>query len=76
MKRVSAILLAAGESCRMGEVNKLTLPVGIGIAKTMVFNGTPWKFALQYWYFVESPDAFGPDYQVRFQVAPVVPLPW
>ncbi len=27
MKRVSAILLAAGESRRMGELNKLTLPV-------------------------------------------------
>ena len=28
MRRVSAILLAAGESRRMGDVNKLTLPVG------------------------------------------------
>ena len=27
MKRISAVLLAAGESKRMGEVNKLTLEV-------------------------------------------------
>jgi molybdenum cofactor cytidylyltransferase len=37
MKRVSAILLAAGESCRMGEVNKLTLPVrGVPLLRHMV----------------------------------------
>lgn len=37
MKRVSAILLAAGESCRMGNVNKLTLPVqGVPLLRHMV----------------------------------------
>lgn len=56
--------------------DKLTLPLGIGVAKTIVAGKTPWKFSLQYWHYVESPDTFGPDYQVRFQVAPVIPLPW
>ena len=56
--------------------NKLTLPAGIGVAKTTVIGGKPWKFALQYWHYIESPDSFGPDFQIRFQVAPVVPLPW
>jgi len=54
----------------------LTLPVGIGVSKTIVAGKTPWKFSLQYWYYVESPDTFGPDYQIRFQIAPVIPLPW
>ena len=55
---------------------KLSLPAGIGVAKTAIIAGTPWKFALQYWHYIESPDSFGPEYQIRFQVAPVVPLPW
>jgi molybdenum cofactor cytidylyltransferase len=37
MKRVSAILLAAGESRRMGDLNKLTLPVaGVPLLRHMV----------------------------------------
>ena len=37
MARVSAILLAAGESRRMGEVNKLTLPIdGVPMVRRMV----------------------------------------
>lgn len=56
--------------------NKLTLPLGIGISKTIIAGTTPWKFSLQYWHFVESPDDFGPDYQIRLQVGAVVPLPW
>lgn len=53
-----------------------TLPVGIGVSKTIIAGKTPLKFSLQYWHYIETPDTFGPDYQVRFQIAPVVPLPW
>ena len=56
--------------------DKLTFPIGIGVAKTTIIGKTPWKFRLQYWNFIESPDAFGPEHQIRFEVAPVVPLPW
>ena len=56
--------------------NKWTFPLGIGVSKTTIAGKTPWKFSLQYWYYAESPDAFGPKHQIRFQVAPVVPLPW
>jgi len=56
--------------------NRLTLPVTAGLSKTTIFGSTPWKFSLQYSYFVEKPDNFGSDYQVRFTVTPVVPLPW
>jgi hypothetical protein len=55
---------------------RLSLPIGTGVSKTVLLGKTPWKFSLQYWYFVESPDAFGPKHQIRFQIAPVVPLPW
>ena len=53
-----------------------TLPIGVGVSKTVVLGKTPWKFGLQYWHYVERPNSFGPKYQIRFQFAPVVPLPW
>lgn len=56
--------------------NKLTLPLGIGVTKTTVINGKPWRFGVQYWYYVETPELFGPQHAVRFQVSPVVRLPW
>jgi len=56
--------------------NKLSLPLAVGVSRTVLFNGRPWKFGLQYWHYVESPDDFGPDYQIRFSVSPVVALPW
>ena len=56
--------------------NRLAFPVGVGMAKTMILGSTPWKFSLQYWHYIESPDAFGPDFQIRFTATPVVPLPW
>lgn len=56
--------------------NKLTLPLGIGASRTIFIGGRPWKFGVQYWHYVESPDDFGPDYQVRFSISPVVALPW
>jgi hypothetical protein len=58
------------------EGEKWTFPLGVGIAKTTVFGKLPVKFSLQYWHYIEQADALGPDYQIRFQVAPVVPLPW
>lgn len=55
---------------------KWTLPIGGGIAKTTLFGKTPWKFSLQYWHFVKQADSIGPDFQIRFTLGPVVPLPW
>ena len=56
--------------------NKFTFPLGFGMSKTMIFGQTPWRFNLQYWHYIEKPDLFGPDFQIRFSVTPVVPLPW
>ena len=56
--------------------NKWTVPVGIGASKTLMIKGGPWKFGLQYWHYVKSPDLYGPDWQVRVIVSPVVKLPW
>jgi len=55
---------------------RLTLPLGVGTSKTTFLGSNAWKFAAEYWYYVAQPDAFGPDWQIRFSVSPVVPLPW
>jgi hypothetical protein len=55
---------------------KWTLPLGIGIAKTTIIAGKIWKFSVQYWNYIEAPDAFGPEHLLRFTVAPVVEVPW
>lgn len=56
--------------------NKWTFPIGIGGSKTALIGGRAWKFGLQYWYYVASPDDFGPQHLLRLQVAPVIKLPW
>ncbi len=56
--------------------NDWTLPLAIGVQKTTIIGGRPWKFGLQYWHYLESPDLFGPDWQIRLSVSPVVSLPW
>ncbi|WP_448212346.1 hypothetical protein [Colwellia sp. MEBiC06753] len=56
--------------------DRWTFPLGIGVSKTIKVGNMPLKLSVQYWQYVEQADAFGPDYQIRFQIAPVVPLPW
>jgi len=56
--------------------NKWTFPLAIGVSQTLILGGRPWKFGIQYWHYVETPDLFGPDYQIRLSISPVVKLPW
>ena len=56
--------------------NDWTFPLAIGVQKTTIIRGRPWKFGVQYWHYLESPDLFGPDWQIRLSVSPVVKLPW
>jgi len=58
------------------EGDKLTFPLGTGVAKTVILGATPLKLGLQYWYYIAKPEAFGPRHQVRLQLTPVIPLPW
>lgn len=56
--------------------SRFTFPVGTGVNKVVKFGKLPVKLTFQYWYYVAAPEAFGPQHQFRFQIAPVVPLPW
>jgi hypothetical protein len=55
---------------------KLTLPVGGGLSKTVIVGERTLKLSFQYWNYVVSPDAFGPEHLIRLTIAPVVKLPW
>ncbi|MBL4798782.1 MAG: hypothetical protein JKY50_15295 [Oleispira sp.] len=56
--------------------DQLALPLGIGLAKTSILNGRPWKFQVQYWNYVERDDTFAAEHLIRFSISPVVSAPW
>lgn len=54
--------------------NKWTVPLGIGISRTTVFNRRPMSLAVQYYYNVERPDGSGAS-QLRFAISLLYPKP-
>jgi hypothetical protein len=54
----------------------LTFPVGGGISKTLRLGDMTWKFAAQYWHYLQQSDRFGQDQQLRFTITPVIDLPF
>ena len=49
-----------------------TVPINIVAGKTVVLDGRPWKFSVEFDYFVVSPDPVGPEYALTFTITPVV----
>lgn len=56
--------------------SRLALPLATGISNTWIVGKTPINLLLQYWYYIARPETFGPQHQIRFQITPVIPLPW
>ena len=54
------------------ETDDWTVPLNITFSKTVTLGGRPWKFGLDFNYYVEQPDAFGPEFLVEFKITPVV----
>jgi hypothetical protein len=54
---------------------RLSLPVGLGFDTMIKIGSVPAKIGVEFYYFVEQPDAIGPQYQFRFVLSPVVPSP-
>lgn len=50
-----------------------TVPLNLFISKTVLFNKMPYKFDIELNYYVERPDAFGPEWMLGFNVTPIVP---
>ncbi len=50
--------------------NELLLPLGGGIAKTTFIGNNPWKFALELQHYLVSPDRYGPEWMLSFNITP------
>ena len=56
--------------------NKLTLPIGLGITKTVKWGNTPWKLRVEPQYSIIKPDDYGALWNVRIQIAPIIKNPF
>jgi hypothetical protein len=51
--------------------NQLYLPLGAGVSKTFRLGRMPWKMDLEIQNYIESPEAFGPEWLFSFRLTPV-----
>ena len=58
--------------------NQLTFPIGLGVQKVAVVGKRKqlMQFGAQIWAYAAQSDVLGPIWQLRFSVAPIVPVPW
>jgi len=54
------------------ESEQWTLPLNVNAGKTVLFGGRPWKLSVELNYYVDKPDAIGPEWMLGFSAAPVV----
>ena len=58
------------------ESSDWTIPIQLNVSKTVVLGKMPWKFQVEANYYVEQPDAFGPEWMISFNISPVVSNPF
>ena len=56
--------------------NRVNLPVGLGITKTVKWGKTPWKLRLEPQYVVIKEKDYGARWNIRIQVAPIINNPF
>lgn len=56
--------------------NKLFVPIGAGVAKTMKWGRMPLKMAFEVQKYITSPDSIGPDWLFKLSITPVMPNPF
>jgi hypothetical protein len=55
------------------EAEAWTVPLSISASRTTRFGKLPVKWEFEVNYYVEQPDAFGPEWMFSFNITPVVP---
>lgn len=55
--------------------NRLFLPLGGGISKTLRIGGTPLKIDAELYNYLERPEAFGPEWQFSLTLTPALGRP-
>ena len=53
--------------------NRWTVPLGVGVTKTVMIGRLPIRFGLEVQKTVVQPDAFSMDWNLRFVMIPVIP---
>jgi hypothetical protein len=56
--------------------NKLSLPIGLGLTKTVKWGNIVWKMNLEPQYYIYKPDDYGTQWNIRIQLAPVFSIPF
>ena len=56
--------------------NKWAIPIGVGLSRTTIAGATPLKISFQVQKCLEKPEAFSPNWIVKFSITPVIKLPW
>ena len=56
--------------------DRLTVPVGLGLTKTIRVGKLPVKLRAEAQYSVVSPRSFGSEWRFVFRIAPVIPSPF
>lgn len=54
------------------KASQWAIPLNFTFGKTIIVGGRPWKLGVEFNYFVDQPDAFGPDWFIGFNAGPVV----
>ncbi len=57
------------------ETEELSLPVGLGLDTTTKWGNTIFRFGFDLQYYIEQDDKFGPKWNLRFFVIPVIKAP-
>lgn len=53
-----------------------TVPINLGVAKTIMMGGMPVKFKFEGIYYIVQPDSFGPHYGFQLTITPVIANPF
>jgi hypothetical protein len=53
-----------------------TVPINLGVAKTILAGKTPVKLKFEGIYYVVQPDTFGPIFGLQLTITPVIPNPF
>ena len=56
--------------------DRLTLPVGLGLTKTVRVGKLPIKLRAEAQYAIVRPKTFGYEWRFIFRIAPVIPSPF
>jgi hypothetical protein len=54
------------------ESSEWTVPINLTVGKTVIMGGRPWKLGIEVNYYTEQADAFGPEWMIGLNIAPVV----